>query len=335
MKVVNQIRILGEELGDRRVVEKVLISLPEKFEAKISFLEESRDLNQISLSELVNALQATEQRRSIRQEEALESAFLALQKGKAPTNNNQRKQQGGGSNDEGRYDVGTNREGERKKFVKCSHCKKDNHSEKYCWFRPNVQCRACRQLRHIKKVCKNKGGPMQQAHQVQVANEAWQSEERLFVATCYAENSSKEAWLVDSCCTQHMTHDADLFKCLDRSFVSKVRIGNGDFIQVQGNGDVVVETSTDKSCTIYDQHRSEILNVGMKDKSFEVEWNWKKSEVQASEENFIPEHDEIQEEADSDDENVIGIRGTRSLSDVYDRGIRSSRPLSDVYERSI
>ncbi|XP_060667875.1 probable disease resistance protein At1g58390 [Ziziphus jujuba] len=60
MKVVNQIRILGEELGDRRVVEKVVVSLPEKFEAKISSLEESRDLNQISLSELVNALQATE-----------------------------------------------------------------------------------------------------------------------------------------------------------------------------------------------------------------------------------------------------------------------------------
>ena len=45
LKVVNQIRILGEDLSDRRVVEKVLISLPERFEAKISSLEESRDLN--------------------------------------------------------------------------------------------------------------------------------------------------------------------------------------------------------------------------------------------------------------------------------------------------
>ena len=32
MKVVNQIRLLGEELNDKRVVEKVLVSLPEKFE---------------------------------------------------------------------------------------------------------------------------------------------------------------------------------------------------------------------------------------------------------------------------------------------------------------
>ena len=51
LKVVNQIRILGEELSDKRVVEKVLVSLLNKFEAKISSLEESRDLNEISLLE--------------------------------------------------------------------------------------------------------------------------------------------------------------------------------------------------------------------------------------------------------------------------------------------
>ena len=32
MKVVNQIRLLGEELNDKRVGEKVLVSFPEKFE---------------------------------------------------------------------------------------------------------------------------------------------------------------------------------------------------------------------------------------------------------------------------------------------------------------
>ena len=59
LKVVNQIRVLGEDLPDKRVVEKVLVSLPEKFEAKISSLEEVRDLDQISVSELINALQET------------------------------------------------------------------------------------------------------------------------------------------------------------------------------------------------------------------------------------------------------------------------------------
>lgn len=66
MKVVNQIRLLSDDMPDKRVVEKVLISLPEKFESKISSLEDSRDLASISLAKLINVLQATEQRSTLR-----------------------------------------------------------------------------------------------------------------------------------------------------------------------------------------------------------------------------------------------------------------------------
>ena len=63
LNVVNQIRFLGEQLSDTRIVEKVLVALPERFESKISSLEESRNLSEITLTDLINALQATEQRR--------------------------------------------------------------------------------------------------------------------------------------------------------------------------------------------------------------------------------------------------------------------------------
>ncbi|XP_044482002.1 uncharacterized protein LOC123208535 [Mangifera indica] len=49
MKLVNEMRILGEDLSEERIVEKVLMSLPEKFESKISSLEDSRDITSISL----------------------------------------------------------------------------------------------------------------------------------------------------------------------------------------------------------------------------------------------------------------------------------------------
>lgn len=32
MKIVNQVRLLGAELSDARIVEKVLVSIPERFE---------------------------------------------------------------------------------------------------------------------------------------------------------------------------------------------------------------------------------------------------------------------------------------------------------------
>ena len=58
LMLVNKIMMLGEEFFDTRVVEKLLVTLPERFESKISSLAESRDLSIITLSELINALQA-------------------------------------------------------------------------------------------------------------------------------------------------------------------------------------------------------------------------------------------------------------------------------------
>ena len=48
-KLVNQVRFFGEEFPDSRIVEKVLVSLPEKFEHKICSLEDSKDFAEMSL----------------------------------------------------------------------------------------------------------------------------------------------------------------------------------------------------------------------------------------------------------------------------------------------
>ena len=86
----------------------------------------------------------------------------------------------------------------KKKFPLFQYCKKDTHLEKYCWYRPEVKCRACNQLGHVEKVCKNKVN--QQEQQAQVV-EHHQQEEQLFMASCYSVNSNKETWLIDSGCT--------------------------------------------------------------------------------------------------------------------------------------
>ncbi|KAK5819972.1 hypothetical protein PVK06_025012 [Gossypium arboreum] len=58
MAVVNKIRLLGEQFNEARIVEKVISTLPERYEAKISSFEDSRDLTSITLMELINALYA-------------------------------------------------------------------------------------------------------------------------------------------------------------------------------------------------------------------------------------------------------------------------------------
>ena len=56
-------------------MQKILVTIPEKYESKISALEESKDLSAITLGELINALQAQENRRMMRQEEVVQGAF--------------------------------------------------------------------------------------------------------------------------------------------------------------------------------------------------------------------------------------------------------------------
>ncbi|XP_016675183.1 uncharacterized protein [Gossypium hirsutum] len=149
MVTVNSIRLLGKDFSESRVVEKVVTTLLEKFESKISSLENSRDLSTISLSELINSWYTLEQRRANRQEEHPERAFQAKakedsgssHKGKKPWLDKREKP---------RRDAG------KKRFPSCIHCKKTIHLEKYCWYRIDIQYKSCKQLGHVEKVYKNK-----------------------------------------------------------------------------------------------------------------------------------------------------------------------------------
>ena len=68
-------------LKDSRIVEKLLVTVPERFEATITSLENTKDLSKISLAELLNALQAQEQRRAMRQDGVIEGALTTNHKG--------------------------------------------------------------------------------------------------------------------------------------------------------------------------------------------------------------------------------------------------------------
>ncbi|KAL4303544.1 hypothetical protein GQ457_10G024470 [Hibiscus cannabinus] len=97
MDVVNQIRLYGENLPDAKVVEKVMISVPQRFEAKISAIEESCDMTSLTIADLVSKLEAQEQRKT----NHAEKDCRFKEKGKS-------------------------------KF-QCTFCGKSGHTEKFCW----------------------------------------------------------------------------------------------------------------------------------------------------------------------------------------------------------
>ena len=60
--IVNSAFNLGETIPEPKIVRKVLRSLPERFHAKITAIEESKDIDRIPLTELVGNLQIYELR---------------------------------------------------------------------------------------------------------------------------------------------------------------------------------------------------------------------------------------------------------------------------------
>ncbi|XP_040965721.1 uncharacterized protein [Gossypium hirsutum] len=165
---------------------------------------------------------------------------------------------------------------------------------------------------HVEKVCKNRSKPRQNQFQQQkvearVTEESSDKEEHVFAVSCAAnQKKGSKGWLLDSGCTNHMSPDATIFKTLDRTCKTKVKIGNGQLINAEGRGDVLIHTSTggkiisnvllvpeidrnllsitqllekgysvvfkEKECQIFYPSGSNLITVTMTDKCFEVDW---------------------------------------------------------------
>jgi transposase InsO family protein len=223
LNIANKVRLLGSEFSDSRIVEKILVTVPERYEATITTLENTKDFSKISLAELLNALKAQEQRRLMREETTLEGALTA-------------KQDNVGSTSANATEKNVNR---RKSYPPCQHCGKKGHPPFRCWRRPDAKCTKCNQMGHEVVICKNRN--QQHNDEAKVVDQE-EEEDHLFVATCFSSIESSENWLIDSGCTNHMTHNKDLFRELSNANSTKVRVGNGNYIAVKGKGTIAIST---------------------------------------------------------------------------------------------
>ena len=63
---------------------------------------------------------------------------------------------------------------------------------------------------------------------------------------CNTTKRDESSWLIDNGCSSHMATDLNIFRNLDKSYISRVKISNEDFVRVEGKGAIAVET---KACT--------------------------------------------------------------------------------------
>ena len=144
LSIVNRVRLLGTKFLDSRIVQKILVTATKRFESTISSLENTKDLSSITLTQLLNALQAQEQRRLMRQEGSIEGALQAKleisqsSKGKKKTTKGNKCAQTKGA-DNSSSNGGYNKQS----YPPCQHCGRRNHPHYKCWRRLDVKCHKC------------------------------------------------------------------------------------------------------------------------------------------------------------------------------------------------
>ncbi|XP_047258565.1 uncharacterized protein LOC124890798 [Capsicum annuum] len=120
--IVNKERILGTELNDNRIVQKILVTLLERYEATIALLENTKDMRQEGSIE--GALQAKLQ---------LGSDAVKGNKGKGKKGNYGNSE---ATSEKNAIATTNNKEG---KYPPCQHCRRRNHPHFKCWRKPDMK----------------------------------------------------------------------------------------------------------------------------------------------------------------------------------------------------
>jgi hypothetical protein len=77
LAVINQMKRLDENMEDVRVVEKILRSLNAKFNHVMVTIEESKDIDSMTVDQLIGSLMAHEERMKRNQQEPVDQALQA------------------------------------------------------------------------------------------------------------------------------------------------------------------------------------------------------------------------------------------------------------------
>ncbi|XP_014624196.1 uncharacterized protein [Glycine max] len=217
---VNSMKGYGEKIIVQSVVEKVLRTMPPKFDHIVVAIEESKNLEELSLEELQGSLESHEQRMNERINEKKSEKALQAQsnpkkhsdrwkkektewksnKWRGNHNSDKDHKKGRGSNSQN----SSNRKKFDKRSIQCFNYQKFGHFADECYRKPN-----------------NKREPK--------GNDAKLAQE---------ENEDIEQYL-DIGCSTHMTGRRKWFLNLDQSVKSQVKFANDRTLSAEGIGKVL------------------------------------------------------------------------------------------------
>jgi len=201
LTIINKMGIHGEQMNDVVVIEKILRSMTPKFDYVVCSIEESNDIDVLSIDELQSSLLVHEQRMS---RHTLDEQALQVTNAVQP---------GGRNWSRGR---GRGRGRGRSVFDKSM-----------------IECYNCHGLGHFQWECTKKE---KQTYFAETSEEML-----LMAYVDDKQVRSECIWFLDSGCSNHMCGKKELFDVFNEEFKDSVKLGNDASLQVQGKGNIRME----------------------------------------------------------------------------------------------
>lgn len=202
-------RSIGETMEDGQIVEKILRTLSDKYNYIVCSIEESKDINKMTVDELHSSLLVHEHK--VKRQEMTEQALKVTGDNLTPRTDDR----GSSSRGRGGYRGRGKGRGRGRAFDKST-----------------IECYGCHKLGHFRYECPTYA---KYAEHTELDEE----EEMLLMSYVDMQHSNQhEMWFLDSGCSNHMSGDIKWFSELDQSFKHSVKLGNDSRLEVVGKGNV-------------------------------------------------------------------------------------------------
>ncbi|PRQ38021.1 putative RNA-directed DNA polymerase [Rosa chinensis] len=239
MMVANDMRNYGENMQDVKIVEKILRTLTDKFNYIVCSIEESKDIDHLSVDELQSSLLVHEQK--FRKGNSDEQVLKVTSVERLGPN---REEDGFEGRGRGRGVFRSRGRGRgRQSFNKAV-----------------VECFKCHKLGHFQYECPS--------WEKRVNYAELEEEDELLLMAHVERNDSKpeDVWFLDSGCSNHMCCNKDWFTNIDEEFRHSVKLGNNARMSVMGKGSIrlKVDGLTQVISDVYfvPELRNNLLSIG-------------------------------------------------------------------------
>ena len=232
MTMANKMRIHGEKMEDVTIVEKILRSMTPKFNFVVCSIEESKDIDSLSIDELQSSLLVHEQK--VVQKDKEEQALNAAANPKGHGSGKSRRTD---KNEHHKSDGDHATDSNWKARGRDSNYSNDHKPKSVD--KSKIECYRCHRYGHYKFECRTN---LNRNRGVK-SNFAEKEEEVSLLMACHVkEEIHQNMWYLDTGCSNHMCGDKTMFSDLDEAFRNTVSFGDNSKVSVMGKASVKIST---------------------------------------------------------------------------------------------